>query len=452
MSPFDILARTFVRSPDAQQLRDSTVTPEVMEGISMSADAESFASLLKGLAGRPPGNSDSAPSTGAPEQLELPSDTKTADAVGADVASAVLSLLQGIVPNSDAQKAAGHSNENGPEGEATSQLPLEGMQQLQDKSDLGGLAKAPRLAVAVQHQETHFKPVIENVEAGRQLETAGEEETVSDPGPAGGSASADDVMPRNLNTPHLERERAANVSRVSDLPSHRTQAPVEPDARQEDTVSIPAHKQMTTRLDEQAKADAVPMRKSTEGTEIAELPPETLDGIASAVKSDLRRATDSAPAQPLPVNEAIRTISIKPSDNALRILNLQLHPADLGMVTIKMRLAGDSLEMELHVEQEDTAQMLRHDSEKLSALLRGSGYRPDTISIHVVDAAIQDRVITRTQPDTQMQGQSFPQGGASQGGRSRDQEKHHADTRAEQRKNADEGRVLDGPRPGGVYL
>jgi len=146
-------------------------------------------------------------------------------------------------------------------------------------------------------------------------------------------------------------------------------------------------------------------------------------------------------------------MSVKASSAVLRVLNLQLQPAELGVVTIRMRLAGESLEMELHVEREETAQLLRNDSEKLSALLRGSGYRPDSINIQVGDAAAQDRAAAHRQSsDFGSQSQSFHQSQAGQDGGHGHRDGQHANERAEVRSNASESSTVRSHNPDSVYL
>jgi flagellar hook-length control protein FliK len=445
MSPIDIQPRNLPRPVDAQPPRDPSLAAEGTEGAAMSSEADSFRSLLQSFAGRAPRSEANAHSTDESGQLESAVEGKSLDAAGSGLANSVFALLQGILPGPESRIAAAIPAGSRQDGEASSQLSLEGMQQPHDDSDLSSLTTAPKLTVAVRHQETHFKPVIEKVEASLQAEDPGKIETLPE------AALIDEPAGKRLNLPSSERQGAALDTRVSNPSPHTIQAPKEAEAQREDATLDPTDKQAIGRAGENGEARRALAASTVSHAEAASLPSETLQRLASAVKSDLQ-ATDNVLTQSSHGNEAVRTISIKASESALRILNLQLHPADLGMVTIKMRLAGSSLEMELHVEREETAQLLRHDSEKLSALLRGSGYRPDAISVHVSDAVIQDRVGTRAQADMQMQGQSFSQGGTSQGGYSRDQEKRYADARSEHREHADEDKILGGHSPGGVYL
>ncbi|WP_414473342.1 flagellar hook-length control protein FliK [Microvirga sp. M2] len=297
--------------------------------------------------------------------------------------------------------------------------------------------------IAVRHQETHFKPVLENFETGL---------TSDDPveGEVSPEVELGNSLPRKSPASGAPEWRGpAKAVHGSSQPIPVMQDLPGDGGSGED---VPAAHPIARRASGTPELRNEIVANTAKPEDPVSLPAETLHRIASAVRSDLRAISGSAPPQSLPGSEAIHSFSIKASESALRVLHLQLHPADLGSVTIKMRLAGESLEMELHVEREETAQLLRHDSEKLSALLRGSGYRPDVISVQVTDGAVQDRAAPRPHGDMQMNGQSFQHGGAGQGGQSRDQEKPYASTRAEHHRNVEEDRGPDGHRSGGVYL
>ncbi|MCJ2036247.1 flagellar hook-length control protein FliK [Methylobacterium sp. J-068] len=68
-------------------------------------------------------------------------------------------------------------------------------------------------------------------------------------------------------------------------------------------------------------------------------------------------------------------------DGPLRLLTLQLHPADLGVVLVRMRLRDGQLEMNLHASREETATLLRAGGEVLNDLLRQGGYQPERVTI-----------------------------------------------------------------------
>jgi len=68
-------------------------------------------------------------------------------------------------------------------------------------------------------------------------------------------------------------------------------------------------------------------------------------------------------------------------EGPLRLLTLQLHPADLGTVLVRMRLRDGQLELSLHASREETAHLLREGGEVLGDLLRQGGYQPERVTI-----------------------------------------------------------------------
>jgi chemotaxis protein MotD len=66
---------------------------------------------------------------------------------------------------------------------------------------------------------------------------------------------------------------------------------------------------------------------------------------------------------------------------ALHTMKLQLHPAELGMVTANLRFAGDQLQVELQVENREAFDRLKGDSEAIVKSLRALGYEIDQVSV-----------------------------------------------------------------------
>ncbi|MCG7392041.1 flagellar hook-length control protein FliK [Microvirga sp. ACRRW] len=443
MNPFDILARNLPRQIDQQPSRDPSVAVEGALGATGPADTESFDTLLKGLAEHVSGDGGDAQWQGEPNTSETATEGNASGPAG--IANAVFVLLQGILPNAASPASMASSSSDEQKG-GSSPLLLDGMQLSPEEGGLPNLTTAPRTAITVQHQETHFKPLVERLETGHIAEPQGET-----------SASFDDISDdgaRNelpVSLPLKRQDIQQDTRPQAGLPA----APLDAVERESgDAMNTAAKgKPMAGHSEERVEHQADPSPDSVQHDESINLPSDNLHRIARAVKSEVQSFANSSQAHPTQFDGTFRTISVKASDSALRVLNLQLHPAHLGAVTVKMRLAGESLDMELHVESEETAQLLKADSEKLSSLLRGSGYRPDTISIHVNDDVVQDRMATsKTQSDMQMQGQSFQQGSASQDGHSRNRERQNAGTSAEHHKHADEQAIPGSRSTGGVYL
>nr|WP_281432983.1 flagellar hook-length control protein FliK [Microvirga terrestris] len=171
--------------------------------------------------------------------------------------------------------------------------------------------------------------------------------------------------------------------------------------------------------------------------------------MARAILDDVSEV--SGAHQPALQGDGVHRVAVaRASGGVLRVLSLQLNPVELGLVTIKMRLSGDSLEMELQVEKQETADLLRNDAEKLSSLLRTSGYRPDVINIQTAESTSHDRnSFQRPQPG--MQDQSFQGNADSQNHSSRHHGSHGPDE-AEARNEPKQNRTADSSSSGGIYL
>lgn len=103
---------------------------------------------------------------------------------------------------------------------------------------------------------------------------------------------------------------------------------------------------------------------------------------APAPASPLRQIVDAISAQ-LPAAPAAqaRPIPVLGEAGPLKILTLQLHPAELGSVLVRMRLQDGRLEMSLRTSREETAERLRKEGDLLSGLLREAGYEPEAVTI-----------------------------------------------------------------------
>lgn len=68
-------------------------------------------------------------------------------------------------------------------------------------------------------------------------------------------------------------------------------------------------------------------------------------------------------------------------------LKIQLHPAELGMVTANLKASGDQLSVELQVDNQDAYDRLSADSDAIVKSLRSLGYDIDRVSIQQPQAA-----------------------------------------------------------------
>lgn len=107
--------------------------------------------------------------------------------------------------------------------------------------------------------------------------------------------------------------------------------------------------------------------------------------VSSAIGAELARMAAQVPGQS---PDAPRT-----GGGPLRLLDIQLHPADLGTVTVRMRMSDAGLEVRLSADKAETARMLRDDHAKLADMLAAEGVEEARVA--VVDAADQAGAWTR---------------------------------------------------------
>jgi chemotaxis protein MotD len=101
--------------------------------------------------------------------------------------------------------------------------------------------------------------------------------------------------------------------------------------------------------------------------------------IADRIAADI--APTSEPRRADPVVSLATTSTAQP----LKVLTVQLHPAELGVVTVRIALRNDTLELQIETDRRDTARLVHADRETLSSLLRSAGYNVETMTVRAVD-------------------------------------------------------------------
>ena len=96
--------------------------------------------------------------------------------------------------------------------------------------------------------------------------------------------------------------------------------------------------------------------------------------VIDAIKADsgLRQAFSTTPATP----QATGSVAA-----SAHILKIELHPAELGMVTASLRLSGEQLSIELKPQTREAYRRLTSDSEAIVKSLRGLGFEVDKVTI-----------------------------------------------------------------------
>ncbi len=131
---------------------------------------------------------------------------------------------------------------------------------------------------------------------------------------------------------------------------------------------------------------------------------QQVSGRILATAHELRAAASATPASP--VADAASGVSAP-----VRVLSINLHPEELGSVTVRMSLVGDALEVQIEAELPDTAQMLKIDSDQLSDMLRTAGIQVDGLTVR---AAAPDAVSNSSASGQSQFDQSQAQSGGAQ--------------------------------------
>lgn len=122
--------------------------------------------------------------------------------------------------------------------------------------------------------------------------------------------------------------------------------------------------------------------------------------IASALGSAAQKeasGTDGA---------AAAAFRVRPDAPAVKVLEIQLQPMELGSVKVTMKLTGDAVDVVLTASNPDTAELLKQDRQLLDQMMRATGHKADSITIQ---AAGDDRPafqVTGAQPGQGAQGQA----------------------------------------------
>jgi chemotaxis protein MotD len=139
----------------------------------------------------------------------------------------------------------------------------------------------------------------------------------------------------------------------------------------------------------------------------------------------------------------------------LKVLHIQLQPADLGTVTVRMSLREKTLQLDLEVSRGEGAQLLQRDKDALSSLLRSAGYLVEGMDVRIADpgTAASQTSTGGAQAGPQMQWGGQPGSshtdGRSAGGRPGDGTQHA--TFGDERYGTD-GQTGEPSRGGGVYV
>jgi len=233
---------------------------------------------------------------------------------------------------------------------------------------------APLPAVAVLRQETHLAPARMAAPAAPAVVVVGTQGLATD---------AKAVPSDSKDPPRLENRRPASGAMPvaaapelpagpgtvrSPLPDRAFAAPVAPvDAA--DAQDLAAGKGAAT------VEQALPVV----GEEVqlaAQLPSSPARQVADRLVAAVLTGSEPHKAATAPLATASTAHTVK-------VLYLQLQPAELGIVTVRMALRNDAIEIQLEAGRQDTALLLQRDSEAISSALRTAGYQVDAMVVRV---------------------------------------------------------------------
>lgn len=266
----------------------------------------------------------------------------------------------------DARSARAGKGGHQPEGNAA--RPGEADPEIKIKLDPASLAAAERAARGATARPTALK--------GEGSEPAGQILTAND-SPTGAAAS-------RANTAKMPNAAAITLS-------------LTPNAAQGDASTAPADPALTpgrdflqtlgTNVEDDRsqpnafgrRPNANPQRVTVVAQQnipapVAQPGQSTAVGLANLISADPGwKAAATAPSfQPL---------TAPPSLASAHTLKLQLHPAELGMVTANLRFSGEHLTVELRVENGEAYRRLTADSETIVKSLRSMGLNIDHVTI-----------------------------------------------------------------------
>lgn len=144
--------------------------------------------------------------------------------------------------------------------------------------------------------------------------------------------------------------------------------------------------------------------------------------VAGARSQDVQSAADGEPAAFDPVSEQIAAevraelradgLGESSSDGVVKVLNLQLKPANLGAMTVRLALKDNVISIHLETQHRDTLAVIEREREALVGALTSAGYTVDGVTTATQSDISRSSGVQNGFSD---QGASASQGQANQG-------------------------------------
>ena len=106
-------------------------------------------------------------------------------------------------------------------------------------------------------------------------------------------------------------------------------------------------------------------------------------GLTSA--ADPRVSAAGSPAGAPPAQPGAMPSAFPATPGAVKVLHIQLHPAELGMLEVRMRLTDSGLEVHIEASRRETAALLKSDRDAIASVLGGAGQAVDAVTVSLAD-------------------------------------------------------------------
>lgn len=274
---------------------------------------------------------------------------------------------------------AGASNDNPPPAIAAG-----GAWQIEQAAAPAPQQAAAAAAIPAAEQQRPVRPV--EARAARSTET---ERPAGPGGPAVAEKAATSRTPGAA--PAAAGAATASHAFARDVAADIRPAAAEVRAGARDDGQAPARREEQPTASAGTQAAAAEQKVSVVSLQVAPAPavPVQAAGL-SQTAAGLVGALVSEGALPTYMSEAAAAGFAAAADaRPVTTLRIQLHPVDLGTVTVKLSGSGEELAIEVQVETSEARHRLAQDSEAIMRSLRGLGYEIDRINIQHVSTPVQ---------------------------------------------------------------
>lgn len=306
----------------------------------------------------------------------------------------------------------------------------------------------------VTGRETHFAPVALPSPAGdlaRRLDAAAV--------PSGDvTVEADTEAPgeRDANTGAALRSQPPASGVANSTSGDPRQAGDNPSSRQNQArarVDLPAEPMSALGQPKDIASKDGPGPALTGGSptqQIADRIFETLLPSSTGAPGGFQPTAEPGPDRVAGPSAGPDSAAVKPPlASMVKVLTINLQPAELGTVVVRMSLSRNTLDIQIEAARPDTARRLQSDSDTLSHLLRSAGVQVDGVTVRTVDSGTTASTgSSQAQLDNSSQSRS---GGAQPDARSSggQQPRPQSDPSTQSQSRAHESESRDPSRAGG---